>query len=278
MRYGGIDSEPILRPEDRDLWEMWRRIALLRAKTAAHRRAVQRGCDAVQEAVARYGNIAVMWSGGKDSTAMVHLVRIRCGLDLPVISEKDDLDYPGEDEYVADLAERWRLDLTIVRPAHSLLEHVQSIAVWGDITSDIHGRSASLSREHFYPLVESASEGFRCIMLGLRSEESRGRKLNRMTRGLLYEKKSGQATCQPLADWSGLDVMAYMASSGIEPLPLYRCIAFDPEHAAEPWRVRKAWWLPGATTANGGVAWLRHYYPSLYAKLWDIYPSASRFR
>lgn len=110
------------------------------------------------------------------------------------------------------------------------------------------------------------------IFLGLRQEESRGRRMNRVTRGTLYRKASGQYVATPIVDWSGLDVMAYMASRDIEPLSVYRCVAFM--HADEPWRVRKSWWIPGASTRFGGIAWLRRYYPSLFARLCELLPDA----
>lgn len=80
----------------------------------------------------------------------------------------------------------------------------------------------------------------------------------------------------PLADWSGMDVLTYLLVTGIEPLHVYRCIAFA--HVREPWRIRKSWWIQGdASTRRGGVTWLRHYYPSLYRQLLAWFPRAQGF-
>jgi hypothetical protein len=76
----------------------------------------------------------------------------------------------------------------------------------------------------------------------------------------------------PIADWRAIDVYAYAVSRGIELLPVYRCCAFM--HAVEPWMLRKSWWLPGGNSRFGQVAWLRRYWPSLYARLCSWMPEA----
>jgi hypothetical protein len=100
----------------------------------------------------------------------------------------------------------------------------------------------------------------------------------RQTRGLVYELRgrSGQVRANPLGDWNGLDVYAYAVSRGIELLPLYRCLGLM--HAAEPWTLRKSWWLPGAGAARGQVVWLERYYPSLFRRLVSWLPGATLFR
>lgn len=271
-------NEPILRLEDLKAWETWRRTALVHARTDGHRRRVRVAIDVATAAFEETGgSIALMWSGGKDSTAMVHLVCAESGLSVVAVSEKDDLDYPGEDDYIERLASKWGLDLRIVRPPGSLIEWLENHSTELEAGEDVHGRSAALSKENFYDVIEAATEPFDGIFLGLRKGESHGRLMNRVTHGHTYRRRDGKLVCQPLADWSGLDVMAYMAARDIEPLPVYRCVGFDPTHTAEPWRVRKSWWLPGAGARYGATAWLKHYYPSLYRKLETVIRGSSRF-
>jgi 3'-phosphoadenosine 5'-phosphosulfate sulfotransferase (PAPS reductase)/FAD synthetase len=107
------------------------------------------------------------------------------------------------------------------------------------------------------------------VALGLRSEESGIRRRVREMRGRCFRLASGQLRCLPVADWSGLDVFAYAHSRNIELLPVYRCVALM--HAREPWLIRKSWWLPGSHAAQGGVVWLRRYYPSLYDKMCALF-------
>jgi 3'-phosphoadenosine 5'-phosphosulfate sulfotransferase (PAPS reductase)/FAD synthetase len=271
-------SEPRLTEADHQAWATWMRAA----RTHRGTRSYQRHLDCAKRVAADEAVIAkspvLMWSGGKDSTAMTHLVRVGLGIDMPSVSEKDDLDYPEERGYIERLASDWGLRLTVVEPDISPSEHLASRS--GELLAwdDLHSRKASLSIACFYGLMEQATETYDSTLLGLRQAESHGRRMNRVTRGLAYTRKSGKRVCTPLGDWSGLDVMAYMEGHSIEPLPVYKCIGFLAEHRAEPWRIRKSWWVPGKSGAKGGVAWLAHYYPSLYRKLRGWMPTAEGLR
>lgn len=207
------------------------------------------------------------WSGGKDSTAMV-LLASRLGV-VRVMSVKDDLDFPGEREYVEVLAEQWGVALDIVEPTVSL-QALLSETFAGD---DIHGRGAKLSKAGFYPLVEryAAERGYPGIYLGLRASESRGRAMNAHCRGAIYKKKSGEVVCQPLWDWSDMDVYGYLFANDIPLLPLYKCTKF----AERPGRIRKSWWAPGAAARKGQTVWLKFYYPSLFQRLTELVPGSS---
>ena len=247
------------------------RTALEHAQTAAFRRRVESACRIVDEAMRVAPNVTVMWSGGKDSTAMTHLVCVELGCRVNVASEKDDLDFPGEESYVTQLAERWHLDLTLLRPEVSPLEWVRANGSTMRGDENVHSRGSELSRLCFYPVVEEHGRRFDLIFLGLRKDESRDRQRNRAVNGQLYRKKSGQWVCQPIVDWGGLDVLAYCVSRGIELLPMYQCIALM--HRDEPWRLRKSWWLPTSYAHRGQVTWLRHYYPSLFYELAEMLPT-----
>lgn len=243
------------------------RAAGVHAKTNSHAKRVDSSKFVVDRCIQSAERVAVSWSAGKDSTVMTHLVRVEMGCDVTAVSEKDDLDFPGEDAYVRDLAAAWGLRLRVVRPDISPSAWVAEHAGAMHVGDDIHARSAGLSKVCFYRVMESADRDFDAVMLGLRSEESQIRRYLRERRGRLYalRGRGGQLRCLPVADWSGIDVFAYAVSRGIELLPMYRCIGLM--HATEPWRLRKSWWLPGSGAAHGQVAWLRRYYPSLFTQL-----------
>lgn len=260
---------------------MWKRTAEVHSKTNLFLRRLDRAKSIVSEALGLTTSTACMWSGGKDSTAMAHLISMMSGSSVELVSEKDDLDYPGEEEYVTRLAQAWGAPLDIVRPPLSPVEWIKLHASEIMVDADFHSRSAGMSKECFYGVVEEANASRDCIFLGLRAEESRARLMNRKMRGTLYRKKpskwnpSGLTVCTPLADWRGLDVFAYCASNGIDVMDVYKCVGFA--HANSPWLLRKSWWIPGAHTAQGSVAWLHRYYPSLYRKLYEWFPETSIF-
>jgi len=269
--------EPVLHRADFDAWDVWERTALVHAESDRHRRRVDAARQVVRDFIAVAPNSAIMWSGGKDSTAMAHLA-CEMGCSLPLVSEKDDLDFPGELEYVTALAQQWDARLNVLTPAISpaqwIAEHATEIGADGDV----HSRAAGLSKACFYGLLERENARHDGIMLGLRKSESAGRLKNRATHGVLYRKRptrenpSGLCVATPLADWEGIDVYAYLLTRSIPLLPVYLCIGLMHQH--EPWRVRKSWWLPGASGRHGGVTWLRHYWPSLYAQLCKWMPNA----
>lgn len=275
----GPAVEPRLDAEDRATWAAWERAAAVHARTRAFARRVEAARAAagraLDRAAARGGArpAAVMWSGGKDSTALAHLVAVGLGAGAAeLVSEKDDLDYPGERAFVEGLARAWSARLRVLTPATSPAAWLDAHAADLGPADDLHSRAAALSRACFYDLVEADNAGRPLVLLGLRAEESVGRWANRAARGLVYERRDGLLVGQPLADWCGLDVYAYHARHGLPLLDVYRCVGFL--HRREPWRVRKSWWLPGAAGARGGVAWLRRYWPSLYRRLGGWWPTA----
>ena len=267
-----MESEPRLRDDDHRIFGAWMRAAAMHAQTDRHQRRVDQARAAIGAALASEEGWACMVSAGKDSSVLGHLV---ASMDSTVewFSEKDDLDYPCEREYVTGLASRCLAPLTVVTPPFSVWDRFASLAGELGAWEDIHGRASSLSSDAFYDVVEGATAG-RPIFLGLRAEESRGRAANRYSRGLTYTKRSGQTVCQPLGDWRALDVYAYAAAHDLELLPVYRCVAMM--HAEDPSRIRKSWWVGGAANANGHVRWLAHYWPSLFAKLCGVMPHARR--
>lgn len=264
-------KEPILSADDYEAWAYWRKVALVHADTKAFARKVKSAKDVAARWLDACERPAVSWSAGKDSTCMTHLICCEMGARgiVTALSEKDDLDYPGEEQYVRETADAWGLRLELVRPEQSpwgwLVEHRRELGAG----SEMHARSAGLSKACFYGVMEQADRAFDGVALGLRSEESGIRRRVRDMRGRCFRLASGQLRCLPVADWSGLDVFAYAHSRNIELLPVYRCMALM--HAREPWLIRKSWWLPGSHAAQGGVVWLRRYYPSLYDKMCALF-------
>lgn len=266
-------KEPILTDEDRRVWEQWRALCLLHAQTRQHQRMVERARGVVADMQRVAPQAYVACSGGKDSTAMVHLVA-ECGVKARVMSVKDDLDYPGEEEFVRRLCSRVGLDVDILHPPFSLQQWIVDHAADLVADEDMHSRSAEFSKAAFYDVIEGyrKASGTPGVYLGLRKHESYGRLLNRVTHGALYQKKeTGEWVATPLADWTGRDVFAFLFARSAEILPVYSCCA-----RLEPERIRKSWWIPGSHSRHGGMVWLRTYYPSLFQRLKTWLPEASR--
>lgn len=267
-------TEPRLDANDRAVWARWLLTVRQHSRGLTHKHRVDEARRLAGVALDGAERPAVMWSGGKDSTAMAHLVH---AMDPSVllVSEKDDLDYPGEREYVEGLAQQWGARLQVLVPPVSPQQWIAGHAHELTPGADIHGRTAELSKLCFYNLLEESNAQHDVIFIGLRAEESLGRRRNRRVNGPIYTRRSRYGhnlVCTPLADWAGIDVYAYLLSNDIDPLHVYRCVGFV--HARQPWAVRKSWWLPGLYALHGGTAWLRRYYPSLYRQLTEWMPRA----
>lgn len=261
---------PLLSAEDVRVWDGWRRTFGLHTRTLGYRRAVDSAKRIAARALDGAASPMVSWSGGKDSTALTHLLRVELGADVLAVSEKDNLDYPGEEDYVRDLATAWALRLKIVRPPISpmawLLERRGQLSAG----EDMHSRSAGLSQTCFYGVMEQANEGHDVVFWGLRAEESGRRRALLSRKGASYTLTGGLRRVAPLAAWTGLDVFSYLHAHDIEPLSVYRCCGFLPEHRLKPWLIRKSWWIPGAHAKDGWAAWLKRYWPSLFDRLSDL--------
>lgn len=268
-----MSNEPILTDEDRRIWQQWRRTCERWAQSKAHRRRVLRAGEAIHEMSQRHPDAYVAWSGGKDSTALAHLVVAECGVDATLMSIKDDLDYPGEREYVESLADQWGADLDVLSPDFSLQQWIADHADQLDAGEDFHGRTAEFSDRAFYSLVDEYRHHHDApgVYLGLRGGESDARAGN-AARGAIYIKSNGEPVCQPLRSWEGRDVYAYLFARDVPLHDVYRCVRLH-EH---PKRVRKSWWLPGAHSRHGATVWLKTYWPSLYRRLCEILPDTRR--
>lgn len=272
-------SEPLLSEEDRRLWdEVWTPVfhahVLSRRFRQRHAQALEWARQGLQQAQ----RPVLMVSGGKDSTALGELVLGELGAHCAVVSEKDDLDYPGEEDHLRLLGARWGTEIEVVRPPLSLQGWLDKHGRGMSASDELHSRLCAFSKVGFYEVVQARTAGHDAVVLGLRKEESRHRLVDRATHGPLYRWQSGPDAGRlricPIIDWTGLDVLAYCVARGAPLLPLYRCIAFPPEYQQEPWRIRKSWWLPGKSARWGGAAWLNRYYPSLFRRMCDWFPDA----
>lgn len=247
------------------------RTYLLHSHLAGFRRKIERSLSIIRDALAQCQNPYVAWSGGKDSTAMLDLVmHVRPG--IPALCVQSDLDLPDDIEVVRDGAERMGVNLTLIHPAVSGWDVLREC---GGPFGQVNVAASKLDRLCFFEPLEREvnARGYDLAFLGLRAGESRARLMNRRVRGVIYANKSrGISVCTPIADWSGMDVYAYLASRALPINAVYGKDKFHPD----PSRIREGWWIPGETTSMlGGVVWLRHYYPELYRRLAAEYPEVA---
>lgn len=241
----------------------------LHARLSGHRRLVERALGLIEEALNTDRSWYVSWSGGKDSNALLHLVR-RLKPDVPIMHFDTELDYPDCRETATCWIDEWGIgdQTTVLRPEVSLWEIIDR---HGGPEMQVNRASSELDKKGFFePVARYAEErGYTGVFMGLRAEESRGRCMNRKMRGPMYATTRGMMHCNPLSDWRTADVWAYTVANDIPWLPVYDKVRGHPN----PERIREGWYpVGGFQVSQGGLVWLRANYPELYQELKRRYP------
>lgn len=243
----------------------------------------------------------VAFSGGKDSTVVVDLAR-RVDPAVPVVWFDSGCEYPETRAYIHDLAQRWRLNLTVIEARPSLLEILVDGGGWDHrapdaITSSLHAAlitaPAALAHEMFGPGE----------LWGVRAAESRGRRhlfatalahqakrnctgccpetgsslssrSRRARHGGVVSRVDGTTAYNPIWDWSTARVWEHLAAHAIPANPLYAKLASlgAPEHATRVSHV-----IDGNGVETGRIVWLRRGWPDLFTQLRRSLPRIAEF-
>jgi len=237
----------------------WEKVFRIHAGLAIHQKRIAKSKVIIEKFLSQCRKPYIAWSTGKDSTALLHLV-LSIDSGIRVMTHHDDTDFPEDIEYIKAVSDMLKIIPDVVSPAFSVLGKIKCDKI--DITSDVHSKK-NLAGEQFFDVIEKyriANEFDGCF-LGLRSEESKGRKANRRYNGVIYSKSNGDRICQPIVDWVGADVFAYLLSNNIPIHPIYRKLKFH----KTPCDIRKDSILPSNFDKN--AVWLKYYYPEIYQKL-----------
>jgi len=226
----------------------WRETFLAWSRTDDHRRAVAEAERTIREALASARRPYVAYSGGKDSTVLVHLV-LQQEPDVMVLHWDYGRAFVPAPVFAEILENARRLGVRNLR--------VETSPLYAKL-----GRRARnvLGRHYLGKLVPRlAEEGYDLAFVALRAEESPKRR-----RRIVAQRSLGPIPeCWPLAHWRWLDVWAYIVAHDLPYLSLYDDRAglvgwdrarfttlFDPEFAdvgAESvdnvlhWRWRNDW-------------------------------------
>lgn len=241
------------------------------ARSAAHRRLVDRTLTEIEAALEGRGPVAVSFSGGKDSTVALDLIR-RVRPDARAVFFDSGLEHQETYEIVK------RLGVDTMAPERPLLEVLKAGGYWG-----YRGPDADLSYnydhiEMYYERPTSlyvAEHGIEVTVLGLRKDESAGRSIGIRRRGHFYQhQRSGTWRLLPLARWTHDDVWAYIADRQLPYNAVYdRMARFGVPRVQ--WRVSCLIDIGGARL--GRFSWFRQMFPDIYARLAADFPILARY-
>ena len=247
-----VGSRPTCRPED----FAW-------ARTRAFQRRVDRAIEIVRSA-AEKGPIGVSYSGGKDSTCVLDLVRT-------VVPDALAAFFDSGCELPSTLEMVRHVGAEVVVPRMSMVDMARYSGWWGYRDPVDQGCSFDAKRV----LIEEPSEAFvvkrrlRVIAHGVRAQESGGRKKHIGSRGPLYQGADRTWYCMPIAHWTLSDIWAYIASRELKYNAAYDAMT-EARIPREEQRV--AGMLGERGSGWGRHALLRQYAPEQWNQLVKEFP------
>ncbi len=229
------------------------------------------------------------WSGGKDSTVVLHLA-LQVEPNLPVVFFDGGAEFPETYSYLSQLADEWNIDLHFFRSSISVFEIMKIEGFW-DFNSPTRHITTDAKKILINDPADRAHDEFGPGELwGVRSAESHGRRMHfgralnqqtcrmeccdsreqaRREHGGVLERVNGQVTFSPIWDWSDPQVYAYLEQYNVPLNPIYDKLR---RLGAPPSMQRVASMISGQWLDSGKMVWLRRGWPALYNDLLRHFP------
>jgi len=194
------------------------------------------GC--ISQALSRYKNPCVAFSGGKASLVVLHMV-LQYKSNIPVVFNDTGVEHPKTLEYINKIADDWGLNLIITKPKMTFWQVVEKYGFPGLRGSKFEKADPSRGKKNKQhpkccdilkrdPMVEAIDKyGFDLAFEGIQAAESRMRFLWVAERGQFSYNKHWHITkCYPIAFWTSEDVMKYIQKYRLPLNPIYK-MGFD---------------------------------------------------
>ncbi|BCS91019.1 MAG: sulfate adenylyltransferase subunit 2 [Candidatus Micrarchaeota archaeon] len=182
----------------------------------------------IKEADKRFNKIGVLWSMGKDSTAVLYLIRKLFEGEIPydVINIDNGIDFPESYRFRDLIKDMWNIKLVIAKS--KIKKEISGFACCG--SNKTEALKEILKKNRYDALIVS----IRRDEHGIRAKESYFSKRDASMRWNYKEPrlelfgnfivdnlKEGHYRVHPLLDWSELDVWRYIKREKIPVNPLY---------------------------------------------------------
>lgn len=229
-------------------------------------RRISQSLELIKEWRVRCTKPYLAWSTGKDSTLSLWLaLQVDPGIEVVYFDAESSL--PETQEMLNTLPSSWGFKLRVVktRPLIDVLvEH-------GLLNAGVE--RATMQATVYEPIKRLRHDGYDGVIVGVRADESCGRKMAVSQRGPLFNSKaSGMLTCWPLARWSARDVWAVTLANNI---PYNK--AYDKRLDLPLEERRVSYWAGETQRAFGRYTWLKRYHPELFQKLAEQLPEVKGY-
>lgn len=236
----------------------------LHARLRQYRWRVQQARDAITDWLSRCSNPYVSFSGGKDSSVVLHLVRSLAPY-TPCVYWDADCCFPEVSALI---------DATTNCTRYPTDEpFLDTLARYG-LFSDGDIDRATMQSTVYGPVERWTRDGaFDGAAYGLRQDESRGRRMMGRQRGAVFFSERYQVwQCQPVTTWSYDDIWAYIVTNDVPYAGTYDRMWDMPEREQ-----RVSYWAGETNRTHGRWVWLKRNYPDLWNRLCTIIPEARSF-
>lgn len=183
-------------------------VALFHTKSKAFRLRLEKSKEIISQALSRLALPYVAFSGGKDSSVLLHLVREQSPNTRAIFID-DEWNLPETIDLIQRTNNCDRVAMTI---PHT--EWFTSFAQPKELPDGVIWSDAS-PRENI--VAYAREQGHDGAFIGLRAEESAKRRIMLRTNGVFYFAKNHEMwQAYPLAWWTWRDVWAYILSKGVD--------------------------------------------------------------
>ena len=240
---------------------------LLAARLPVFNRRVERALQVVKQAVETCKNPAVSFSFGKDSLVCVDIAtQIKPDILIVNIDRGKGGDLEEAVEMYDKYAKQQGWNYHRVKTPREVFEIYKEA---GGVTKLKRG----VVNKNLLAGAGRAIKQFNidCQVLGIRTEESKGRRYSAKHGALFVPKASTVYKCRPILHWTGADVWAYIVSRN---LPYLRWYDLEAPFVGYE-RARYANWAGIYMAEQGRFVRLKYNYPEEYALLAKTFPEIS---
>lgn len=174
---------------------------------------VEKSCQIIKKAARKYPKekLAVAWTGGKDSTAMLHLIRRVFGeVPFPVVFNDSTMEFPEIYKFIERVNKEWNLELIRILPSEKELKKFHR-------TADLK-RKKLLSRLMKISAIRRATQKYKFVayMVAIRWDEHQSRSGEKY-----FSPRQDHTRVHPILHFSEKDIWDYIKSYQVPYVNLY---------------------------------------------------------
>jgi 3'-phosphoadenosine 5'-phosphosulfate sulfotransferase (PAPS reductase)/FAD synthetase len=225
------------------------------AQLPQFKRKVENAKEVIAEALAIANNPCVAVSWGKDSIAMMDLVR----------SVRPDIFCYCIGDSLEDMQDNYSEVRAKYKARHPLFNY-QTLFY----TEEDEGG--------FFKVVKKIGEDFDLTFLGCRAQESKGRRMAIKKFGITHTYKSGKHRCFPLAWWDSKDVWGYLVSQDLPYLHSYDAFGMESRTAVvHNFDLHRGKHQEYILASQGAMLKLKIQAPEYFELYRTLYPEVSQY-